>query len=169
MASKVTFNKWAKKAEFETDKVKKGVMSGWPFYERREVRQVSKVEKVFETSRGDVFGMSLLKSKTLALNPRNLGKNMLLWATTLLHESVHAVQGGREKSALDAEWKFLGQTFKRAISLKNRDLARNSVRLAIIANKQRERDVPPGLRENDHRFLVQAGFPENVARVILVS
>jgi len=169
MASQASFKKWANKVKFDNSRIKSGMSKGWSLLERPQIKQITPVTAVHQTNRGDVFGMAMLGSNEFFLNPKNLGKNPLLWAATALHESVHAVNGEGEKEALDAEFKFLGSTFKKAVSLKNRELARQSVRMAIIANRQRERDVSPEARRGDLGLLTRSGFTESAARVILSS
>jgi len=167
MATQQNYMQWRRRRQVETERIDRGLKSGWRFLDGSDVRLMGGLRRVEEEKRPGLFGSSYLKSKVIALNPNTIKDSAVLWASSAIHEAIHGVQGGDEEPALRREFRLLGRIYKDGGDLRDRGLVSESVRAAIIAMKQRVRDVPAEKRKGDRDLLVGFGFSERAADLIM--
>ena len=161
------FKKWANRVRFGTNKVKRGMKWSYPFYEKPERDLMDKIKAVNEERRPGIYGASILGSKVIKLNPTTLGDDKLMWATTAVHEAEHGVNGVLEGGATEREFRFLGRVYKNAVQSKNRVMAKRALKAAAIAMNQRKRMVDDKYKKDDKQLLMDYGFSEKAANVLM--
>jgi len=167
MAYAGAFGRWIRKVKVATRRLVRGMQSAWPFYEAPEISIMHRLKAVNEEKRPNLYGSSFLRSKVISLNPKTLGSDALMWATSAIHEAEHGIYGGDEGPATAREFKFLGKVYKRSINTSNKGLAAKSIKAAMVAMKQRKRMVEVGRRKSDKALLMRSGFSERAANFIM--
>ena len=162
-----SFNNWAKRVKWATKRLRSGVASGWKLYDSPEISRVKNIKAVGVETRPGILGSSLVGSRTIKLNPTLLKNNAMMWATTLIHETEHALGKASEEEPTRAEFKLLGRIYKKAVSIKSSLWAREAIRGGMIAMKQRKRMVNKDRLSNDRQLLLKSGFSEKATQLIM--
>jgi len=167
MAYSGSFGRWIQKVRVASRRLVRGMQAAWPLYEAPEISIMHRLKAVKEEARPNLYGSSFLRSKVIALNPKTLGSDAIMWATSAVHEAEHGIYGGDEGPATAREFKFLGKLYKRSVNTGKKGVAAKAVKAAMIAMKQRKRMVEASRRKSDKALLMKSGFSERAAQFIM--
>jgi hypothetical protein len=168
MASKQGYEKWLAKVTVASQIIKKYMRRGWRYMNGSDTGLLMELKEVkADDKREGVYGYSMRGSNIITLSPKALGNNDMLWATSALHEAMHANRNADERGALGKEFEFLGRQYSRGLDIGNAGLMKNAVRLGIIAERQWENDVSSKDGEEHAADLEKLGFSREAARTIL--
>jgi len=162
-----SFNNWLRKTKVMTKNLSRGMGLAWPYYDPGEIKFMRGIRKVEEEKRDGLYGSSVLRSKVIALNPKVLRRDGLMWATSALHEAEHGINGTDEGPATTREFNFLGKVYKDCMRRRDRSGATKAMKAAIIAMRQRKRMCEPKVKKDDHNLLTRYGFSDKAASTIM--